>query len=203
LPASLRQLVEPETIDRKKHDWADEAWLLPERVPDEVRPILSRLIADSEAAMQTANSREIAVVLGQLAVHFWHPDRPAEHHRMLFEDYIGDLSEYPIGIIAEAARNWRRTERWWPKLAELRERCETILRQRRKELARLRFLQWCSEHLDGRVPRLMRNINGGLHDGGDGAPAWMLEQVMLGRREFAGLTFVLPNEAGAESDKAD
>lgn len=193
LPASLRQLVERETIDEKL-DWADDAWRLPDRVPAEMRPLLPAMIGEYQTAMQPANPREIAVVLGQLAVHFWHPDRPAEHHRMLFDDYISDLSEYPIGVIAEAARDWRRTERWWPKLAELRERCDAILRRRRKESARLRFLQWCAEQFDGRVLQLMRRVNGGLHDGGDGAPAWMLEEVMLGRRVFGGLVFVLPED---------
>lgn len=185
--------MERETIDRDTLDWADDAWRLPDRVPAEVRPLLPALLAAYAKAMRPANSQEIAVILGRLAAHFWHPDRPAEHHRMLFEDYICDLSEYPPGVIGEAARDWRRMERWWPRVAELRGRCEAVLHRRHKEQSRLCFLQWCVEQFDGRVPRLMRRINGGLCNGGDGAPWWMLEQLMHGRRQFGGLVFVLPD----------
>jgi hypothetical protein len=168
-------------------------------VPEDARPELPLVIASYQAAMRPATPQEIAVILGRLATHFPLPDLPPEHHQLAFDDYADDLAEYPIGVIAEAAREWRRKERWWPKIAELRDQCDAILRQRNKEWIRLRFLQWCNQHSDGRVPRLMRRVNGGLYDGGDGAPAWMLEEIMQGRREFGGLVFVLPADAAAEA----
>jgi hypothetical protein len=195
LPHWLRSLVENEQYAFDTREYANDAWLLPDRVPEDVRRELPLVIASYRAAMREPTPQEIAVLLARLAIHFPLPDLPPEHHQLAFADFADDLVEYPIGVVAEAAQDWRRTERWWPKVAELRARCEAILHQRHKEWSRLRFLQWCSEQFDGRVPRLMRRIYGGLHDAGDGAPDWMLHELMQGRREFAGLVFVLPEEA--------
>lgn len=197
LPDSLRPLVEREIYDYDADQPADDAWRMPSRVPDEVRPVLPTLIAGREAAMRAPTEREVvAVLLGRLAMHYALADRPAEHHQMVVDDYVEDLAEYPAAVIAEVVREWRRTEKWWPRVAELRERCETILHQRRKELVRLRFLQWCCQRFDGQVPRLMRRYNGNcLEEAREGPGTWMLEDAMRGRCDFAGLTFVLPKSA--------
>lgn len=37
--------------------------------------------------------------------------------------YVEDLEEFPIDIIRSACRSWRRSEKWFPRIAELREEC--------------------------------------------------------------------------------
>jgi hypothetical protein len=201
LPASLRPLLERETLDYSGEyaKSADDAWWLPERVPDDVRPALPRLIAAYEAAMRPATTWEIGIILGRLAIHFPLPDRPSEHHQMAFDDYAEDLAEYPIGIIVEVARDWRHTEKWWPKICELRERCDALLRQCRKEGKRLQFLQWCCKQFDGRVPRLMERCNRDqLCQTIEGPDASMLEAAMRGQIECGKLVWVLPPETRSE-----
>lgn len=171
LPDSLRALITNERmIDYQTGEYGDR-WHMPERVPDEARPVLPRLISDYERAMRLVTPQETAVILGGLAVLFPLPDRPPEHHQLAFGAYVEDLSEYPAAVLTEVARDWRRTERWWPKIVELRERCEALQQQRRKELARLRFLHWCVERFDGHVPQ--------LKDRGAPSGAW-LEDLMAG-----------------------
>lgn len=37
--------------------------------------------------------------------------------------FVDDLSEFPADVVAEAFRWWRRTEKWSPTVADIRERC--------------------------------------------------------------------------------
>jgi hypothetical protein len=202
LPVSLRPLVERERFDHDAGGYADDAWRLPERVPDEVCPALPRLIAEYDTRMRAATTQEIAVILGRLAVHFPLPDRPAEHHHLAFADYSEDVIEYPIGVIAEVARDWRRTEKWWPKICELRERCEALLRRRGNELVRLKFLRWCVERFGGEVPRLLRYEHGRLRDHRDSADCQMLEKAMAGERDFGATVLVPPGASIRELELA-
>lgn len=50
--------------------------------------------------------------------------------RVLAETYVEDLRTYPIDVIVEACRFWRRTEKWFPRIVELRQRCDVIGRDR-------------------------------------------------------------------------
>lgn len=133
-------------------------WQLPAKVPAELAPELPALIAGCVTALQPANHRDVAVVLGRLAAHYPPADRTAGHHSLTFEDAIRDLAEYPIAVISEAAAEWRRTQRWAPRICELRTLCDEIVGRRRRELLRLQFLAWCAEAHGGHCPRLLRRI---------------------------------------------
>ena len=171
-------------------------WSPPGRVPTDLAPLLPRLIADYEAALQPADPRDAAVVLGRLAAHFWTPDRPPEHHRILYEDLFHDLAEYPLGVIAEVADAWRQTQRWAPKICELRERCDALLHRWRGEFARLRFLAQCVDRHGGECPRLLRRIGDNLVDYRDGMTAWMVEAALAGETKFHGdLVLAVPGAA--------
>lgn len=96
--------------------------------------------------------------------------------------------EYPACVLVDIAREWRRTERWWPRIAELRERCGVRLWRYRRSLTRLRFLQWCADRFDGACPR--------IRSGSGEISTWKLEQLMGGRLEFAdGSVFKLPAQS--------
>lgn len=42
-----------------------------------------------------------------------------------------ELSEFPADVVREALRTWAREEKWWPSLAEIRERCLKATRVQR------------------------------------------------------------------------
>jgi hypothetical protein len=152
--------------------------------------------------MRPATTREIAVILGRLAIHFPPPDRPPEHHEIAFEDYAEDLGEYPAAVLGEVTRNWRRTEKWWPKVCELREKCDALLFRYRKQLTRLRFLQWCLKEFDGQCPRLYRRAYQRLESRYEGVDLWTLEEVMGGKTVFHDdLVMLLPGVTKAELEE--
>ena len=173
-PSKLVKLVAGEGND----------WTPPARVPPDAARDLVRRIIRREEALRPATEREIAVALGRLAIHFWHPDQPEEIHRLAFEDWLEDLAEYPLVALNEAAREWRRAHPWAPRISEMRASCDAAINRRRTELLRLRFLAWCVEYHGGRCPRLLRRIGDRLVDYGDGLNPRMIQAALDGRTEF-------------------
>ncbi len=115
-------------------------WELPKSLSPEVAEQLPALIAEHERHLQPAPSKEILTRLAQLSVHFWHPDRPKGQARALLRDYVEDLAEYPVDLLEEGIRQYRRRGKWFPKVSELREIMEPMLEARRLDLLRLRGL---------------------------------------------------------------
>ena len=154
LPPPIARLVASDSTD----------WRLPERVTPEAASVLPALVRDLEHALRPADPRELAAVIGELMLHFWHPDRPPEHHSTLAAGWIDDLAEYPAAVVAEAARQWRRTGTWAPRIAELRGLCDEILARRQRQLLRSRFLLGVVERHGGAVPVVGRRIGDELVD---------------------------------------
>lgn len=57
--------------------------------------------------------------------------------RLVFEDYAADLSTVPADLIEGAINDWRRTQKWFPSIAELLAVVESDWANRRRYLARL------------------------------------------------------------------
>lgn len=185
-PSKLAKIVAGEG-----NDWTPPAHVPPYAARDLVRQIIRR-----EEALRPATEREIAVVLGRLSIHFSAPDRPEEIHRLAFEDWLEDLAEYPLAVLDEAAREWRRAHPWAPRISEMRALCDGIIGRRRTELLRLRYLRWCVEYHNGRCPRLLRRIGDRLVDYGDGLTPRMIQAALDGRTEFPpDLVLALPDAA--------
>jgi hypothetical protein len=60
----------------------------------------------------------------RLFAHYRAPDLTDAEADWVMEDLIDDLAEFPAVVIAAACREWRRTQKWRPTIAELREACE-------------------------------------------------------------------------------
>jgi hypothetical protein len=114
-----------------------------------------------------------------------------------WKDYMQALSGYGIGVLVEACEHWKQTQPQFPTVGELRKLCDVIERRRRKELTRLRFLQWCVERFDGEVPKLMRRYGDTLHRERVASES-MLEAVMRGELECGDLVWVLPETRSEE-----
>lgn len=176
----------PPSPARRLADAAKDDWHPPDLVPPDAVRDLPRVIMRQQEAMQPATDREIAVVLGKLAIHYGAQDRPEEHHRMAYEDWLSDLAEFPLVALNEAAREWRRTKPWPPKISEIRALCDTIVDRRRTELARLGYLAWCVEYHNGRCPRLLRRVGERLVDYAEPLTNRVIQAALDGRTEFPG-----------------
>jgi hypothetical protein len=62
------------------------------------------------------------VLLSRLALQYWRPDHTPPHVKLLMEDMIEDLREYPMEAIADAVRTYRRRaeNRFFPTSGALR-----------------------------------------------------------------------------------
>jgi hypothetical protein len=179
-------------VDRNENDGDDAGgWRMPKTIPAEVVPLLPRAIADLVRALRPAARDDLAVVLGRLLAHFYSADRAEASYRLLFEDYLHDLGEFPLAVVEEAAREWRQTKVFWPKVAELLALCRRIHERELDRLARLRFLAWAAERFGDRLPEYVPH------------PHWSsrcphrsdLEAVMSGRCDLAGvIVWRLPPE---------
>jgi hypothetical protein len=63
----------------------------------------------------------IAIELARLSLHFPRKEdrRSPAQSDLLLQDYLDDLSEFPLRAIQGACRKWRRGEKWWPRISEL------------------------------------------------------------------------------------
>lgn len=57
--------------------------------------------------------------------------------RMMVASLSEELAEYPWDVVKTALREWSRSEKWWPTLAEMREACQWRVERRRRWLTEL------------------------------------------------------------------
>lgn len=98
-------------------------------------------LVEFTAAMQPAAPGAIAIALGNLALAVRMHDMPEAAWRMHLDQFAEDLAEYPLDIIEATCREWRRTQRFWPTIAEFLEIAGPKLRLRKSTLRRLHALQ--------------------------------------------------------------
>jgi hypothetical protein len=92
--------------------------------------------------------RLLARVLALLS-HFPMKGLSAEVEQMVALDWAEDLGEFPIWAVDQAARVWRRTRKWRPSIAEMRDLCRDACREERRLADRLRLL--AATHAGGAV----------------------------------------------------
>jgi hypothetical protein len=73
-----------------------------------------------------------------LISHYRTDSNPPQVEMMIADDWAEDLGEFPLWVIEDAARQWRRTKKFRPQISEIRELCEYIVAKERKVQKRLR-----------------------------------------------------------------
>jgi hypothetical protein len=101
--------------------------------------------------------RLLARVLALLS-HFPMKGLSAEVEQMVALDWAEDLGEFPIWAVDQAARVWRRTRKWRPSIAEMRDLCRDACREERRLAERLRLL--AAAHADSPAlrPTMLRRM---------------------------------------------
>lgn len=87
--------------------------------------------------LQPAPGRMILARILTLLSHYGGETRAPEVETAMASDWAEDLSEYPIWAIEQAARHWRRTQKFKPRICEIRSLCDAAVAEHRKLLARL------------------------------------------------------------------
>ena len=147
--ASLRQLISnaydlPRAV--VADSWQDLCDLLPPDLSEGQINDIAEFIEDVEDDMRAAGSEATAVILRKLAAVVALPER--DDMAMTMATYLEDLQDYPEHILIDVTTAWRRNEKFWPTIAELRKMChwhEYNIGRMQKELRSLYLLRAVGE----------------------------------------------------------
>jgi hypothetical protein len=119
----------------------DEDWSPPAVVTPAQAGLARRALENlrREVLAPAPPERLLARVLALLS-HFPMKGLSAEVEQMVALDWAEDLGEFPIWAVDQAARVWRRTRKWRPSIAEMRDLCRDACREERRLADRLRLL---------------------------------------------------------------
>ena len=145
--ASLVQLIADEAPRPPVTDAAEEStrprWRPPPSLTAEQIAELPALIARGQRSVQPAGAELVgAMLLRLIAVH---PTGERAGADLMMDTYVEDLSDLPADLLDGACTHWRRTERFFPTIAELRALAVPALAKRRKYLERLLTLRGVAE----------------------------------------------------------
>ena len=124
--ASLEELKKqnydlPMAVVEKGWQWLERRELLPPDLSEWQINEVDENIEDYEDDLRAAGPEATAVILRKLAAVVIIPER--DDMELAMEAYLEDLQGYPEHILADVTKAWRRTEKFWPTIAELRKRC--------------------------------------------------------------------------------
>jgi hypothetical protein len=105
-------------------------------LPENMEAQLPTIYSTLESGLRPTGKEALAIELGRLGLHCRPPDHSQSQLKILMEDYIEDLSEFPLDLIQDACKEWRRNEKWWPKISELREIITKLHSERKNALFR-------------------------------------------------------------------
>ena len=129
------------------NSWDDKCNLLPPDLSEwQIREV-DENIEYYEDDMRAAGPEATAVILRQLAAVVALPER--DDMAMTMATYLEDLQEFPEDILYDVTKAWRRTEKFWPTIAELRKMChqhEHNVGRMQKELKKLYLLRAVGAH---------------------------------------------------------
>ncbi len=108
----------------------DALTALRKSAPTLLKPWLERI---SEPAKAARIAPEIIRCLQLTASR----ERDGMDLRMMVASLSEELAEYPWDVVKTALREWSRSEKWWPTLAEMREACQWRVDRRRRWLTEL------------------------------------------------------------------
>ena len=86
-------------------------------------------------ALRSAPPARIIQVLTALMLHYPRPDFTQEQAKAVCLDMAHDFRECPPDIFEQACRDWRQTEKWFPRTAELLAKANALLTERKDALA--------------------------------------------------------------------
>ncbi len=111
----------PLAVVHRQHTWREKRDLLPPDLCEEqVEELLDR-IEGVEFDLRAAGPEATAVILRRLAACVIIPER--DDMDIAMECYLEDLQEYPEHVLVDVTQQWRRSEKFWPTIAELRKLC--------------------------------------------------------------------------------
>ncbi|KAA0574387.1 hypothetical protein FZ983_28035 [Azospirillum sp. B21] len=144
-PDTVRQVLAAGRLEQQPRfgengfEGLQEIWSPPPTVSARQAAMAQRVLYELDTTVLAPADPEH--VLGRvlaLLSHFAAKGLTPEVEQMVAMDWVEDLGEFPAWAIDTAARNWRRTRKWRPSIAEMRALCEEACAAERAVAQRLR-----------------------------------------------------------------
>lgn len=127
----------------------DRTSLPPVRLADTDVRACEDAVQRIDNAMRPADRNELVLELTRLSAHF-PASRTETQWRVVIEDYLSELADYPRGAVLDAIRHHKRTGQYFPQLRELLAVCEPG--KARLTTTRRRLLTLLHSHRTGQQP---------------------------------------------------
>ncbi|SMH62197.1 hypothetical protein [Azospirillum agricola] len=152
LPEPLRALLAGGRVERRSRFTDDgftgiaEEWTPPDTVTPRHAAMARRALAeiDGDILAPAPANHLLGRVLALLS-HYPAKATTPDVERLLAMDWADDLGEFPAWAIDHAARVWRRSRKWRPSIAEIRDLCEEACAAERALADRLRAVAQAGE----------------------------------------------------------
>lgn len=118
-PQPLPQAI---TATERVDGYRGELWIVRPVDLDQMRAMEGTL-AEMEERLRPGNRDVRIAMLARLSVHYPNVAKDEGALSVILADLADDLAEFSDLHVAWACADWRRTESWWPKSGELREKC--------------------------------------------------------------------------------
>lgn len=120
-----------------------ETWSPPANVTARQAAMAQRVLADLEGSVlaPVEPDRLLGRVLALLS-HYPAKGLTPDVEQLVALDWVEDLGGFPTWAIDQAARTWRRTQKWRPSIAEIRALCTEACAKERVLVDRLRMIVW-------------------------------------------------------------
>ncbi len=145
LPPTLQNVLAAGTMRRQSRFAEDDrflgvtgVWQPPAGLTAEHVQMARRALTDLEDTV-LAPSDPVPLLGRVLALlsHFPARGMSPEVEQAMAADWAEDLADYPLWAVEQAARQWRRTRKWRPTIAEMRDLCAEITAVEREFAKRL------------------------------------------------------------------
>lgn len=152
LPEPLQRLLDCGQTGRHSRFTEDgfadvmEDWTPPDGVTPRHASLARRALAEiDDTILAPAPANHLLGRVLALLSHFPAKSTTPEVEQLLAMDWADDLGEFPAWAIDQAARQWRRTRKWRPSIAEIRALCEEACAAERALADRLRAIAAAGE----------------------------------------------------------
>ncbi|MCW2239538.1 hypothetical protein [Azospirillum canadense] len=133
MPAPLQELLAAGHTERRPRfsdngfDGMAETWSPPVGVTVQHAALAQRALDDLRmTALPPAPTDHVLARVLTLLSHFPSKAMTPDVERLVALDWAEDLGEYPAWAIDAAARQWRRSKKWRPSIAEMRDLCDAL-----------------------------------------------------------------------------
>ncbi|MFC4235973.1 hypothetical protein ACFOY8_12075 [Thalassospira xianhensis] len=137
----LERLLRPKSVESVFSANGDfwgtrERWVVPSVGQELIPEIRQQLAALEEVLKPAPRGRTLTRILVLLRHYNTKVNEP-EIEEMIANDWAEDLEEFPAWAVDDAARKWRRTQKWRPSIQEIRELCHRAVARERRLKERL------------------------------------------------------------------